>query len=63
MTREVPGRDLEADFLKENEDQKKKKRKEKKMKIYSMSQNATGWGNRSEQNTLHESLGLLSFNL
>jgi len=28
MTREVPGRDLEADFLKENEDQKKKKRKE-----------------------------------
>ena len=58
MTGEVPGQDLEADFLKENEDQKKRK-----MKIYSMSQNATGWGNRSEQNTLHESLGLLSFNL
>ena len=29
MTREVPGRDLEADFLKENEDQKKKKKKRK----------------------------------
>ena len=60
MTGEVPGQDLEADFLKENEDKKKKKRK---MKIYSMSQNVTGWGNRSEQNTIHESLGLLSFNL
>ena len=30
MTREVPGRDLEADFLKENEDQKKKKKKKRK---------------------------------
>lgn len=60
MTREVPGQDLEGDFLKENEDQKKKK---KKMKMYSMSQNLTGWGNRGEQNTLHESLGPLSFNL
>ena len=27
MTREVPGRDLEADFIKENEDQKKKKKR------------------------------------
>lgn len=26
MTREVPGQDLEGDFLKENEDQKKKEK-------------------------------------
>lgn len=28
MTREVPGQDLEVDFLKENEDQKKEKENE-----------------------------------
>ena len=28
MTREVPGQDLEGDFLKENEDQKKEKENE-----------------------------------
>lgn len=28
MTREVPGQDLEIDFLKENEDQKKEKENE-----------------------------------